>query len=178
MAREAVLVVGLVVLGVLFALAVQVARLRARVLRHERAGAELARTVGTVQGWAANELRALRDELTAAPPALLPEADPEEQRDTVAMPAHAAKPGNDDGDETTFFEPHPPMYATRSPQSGGLGLIRPPAPLAHPDLIGSEDAADEAARPHLGPDETTPPRRGRSAVLVPVFQAAETAERV
>ncbi len=50
--------------------------------------------------------------------------------------------------------------------------LRPPtlAPLAHPDLIGSEDIADEVAYPRLGPEEKTPPRRGREAVLVPVFQ--------
>ena len=44
--------------------------------------------------------------------------------------------------------------------------MRPPAPLAHPDLIGSEDIADEAAPARLGPDELTPPRRGRAAMLV------------
>jgi hypothetical protein len=44
------------------------------------------------------------------------------------------------------------------------------APLAHPDLIGSEDIADEAAPLHLGPDDKTPPRRGRAAVLVRAFQ--------
>jgi hypothetical protein len=47
------------------------------------------------------------------------------------------------------------------------------APLAHPDLIGYEDIADEAARPRLGPDEVTPPRRGRAAVLVPIFQSGD-----
>jgi hypothetical protein len=54
--------------------------------------------------------------------------------------------------------------------------MRPPAllaPLAHPDLIGSEDHADEAARTRLGPDEQTPPRRGRAALLVPAFLASE-----
>lgn len=66
MAREAVFMVGLVALGALFALAVQIARLRTRVLGQERAGAELSRTVAAVQGWAAQELRALRDELTIA----------------------------------------------------------------------------------------------------------------
>jgi hypothetical protein len=185
MAREAVFVVGLVVLGALFVLAVQVARLRARVLRHERAGAELSRTVGTVQGWATRELRALRDEFTvarvdasaeevlarlttqrAAAPTLLSESGLEDEgpRDTVAMPAPVAKPGNDDGDATTFLDRVPPMYAKRSP------LMRPPAPLAHSDLIGSEDAAEEAALSPLDPDELTPPRRGRSAVLVPAFR--------
>jgi hypothetical protein len=44
------------------------------------------------------------------------------------------------------------------------------APLAHPNLIGSEDIADEAAPLHLGPDDKTPPRHGRAAVLVRAFQ--------
>jgi hypothetical protein len=159
---QAVFGVGLVVLGALFAFAVQVERLRARVLRHERGRAELARTVATVQGWAAQELRALRDEFTvervAAEAGL--EDDPEDRRDTVAMPAPTAKPGNDDGDETTFLERAPPMYATRSP------LIRPPAPLDQADLSGSDDVPS-----HLDPEEKTPPRRGRSALLLPAFQA-------
>jgi hypothetical protein len=158
-------------------------RLRARVLRRERAAAELARTVATVQGWATRELSALRDEFTVArvdasaeaalarPPESGLEDDPEDRRDTVAMPAPAAKPSNDDGDETTVLEREPPMYAARSP------LMRPPAPLADPDLTGSEDAAEEAALSPLDPDETTPPRRGRSAVLVRAFRPFETQER-
>jgi hypothetical protein len=88
----------------------------------------------------------------------------DEQRDTVAMPA--PKPSNDDGEATSVLDPDPPMYAPRS------APMRPPAllaPLAHPDLIGSEDHADEAARSRLGPDEQTPPRRGRASLLVPVF---------
>jgi hypothetical protein len=40
-------------------------------------------------------------------------------------------------------------------------------------LIGCEDVADEAARPRLGPDEKTPPRRGRAAVLVPAYREPE-----
>ena len=62
------------------------------------------------------------------------------------------------------------MYAQRS------RLIRPPAPrepLSHPDLIGSEDAAEETANSHLGPEEPTPPRRGRAALLVPAFRTPE-----
>jgi hypothetical protein len=115
-----------------------------------------------VQGWAAKELRALRDEFTpervAAEAGL--EDETEDRRDTVAMPAPAAKPGNDDGDETTFLERVPPMYAKRSP------LIRPPAPLDHADLNGSDDVPSP-----LDPDEKTPPRHGRSALLLPAFQA-------
>jgi hypothetical protein len=45
------------------------------------------------------------------------------------------------------------------------------APLAHPDLIGSEDIADEALR--LGSEDKTPPRHGRAAVLVRAFRAPE-----
>jgi hypothetical protein len=48
--------------------------------------------------------------------------------------------------------------------------MRPPAPLDDPDLIGSEDIADEVARSNLGPDDKTPPRRGRTAMLVPVYR--------
>ena len=185
MRLEAVLVVGLIVLGALVALAVHVAWLRARVLRHEHSNAELSRSIATVQGWAAVELRALRHEFTVArvdasaavalaqlerrreavpAPPPEPEDDPEERRDTVAMPAPAAEHGDDDGEETAFLDPLPPMYASRSP------LIRPPAPLAHSDLSDSEDAADEAARAHLDPEEKTPPRRGRSALMVPAFR--------
>jgi hypothetical protein len=47
------------------------------------------------------------------------------------------------------------------------------APLAHPDLIGSEDIADEAASLRLGPEDKTPPRRGRAAVLLRVFKGPE-----
>jgi hypothetical protein len=47
------------------------------------------------------------------------------------------------------------------------------APLAHPDLIGSEDIADEAAPMRLGPEDKTPPRHGRAAVLVRAFQGPE-----
>jgi hypothetical protein len=114
MAREAVFMVGLVALGALFALAVQIARLRTRVLGHERAGAELSRTVAAVQGWAARELRALRDEFTgarvdaSAAPGRPPEPDDDEPRDTLAMLAPASparRSSNEDGEETTFLEP-------------------------------------------------------------------------
>jgi hypothetical protein len=47
------------------------------------------------------------------------------------------------------------------------------APLAHPDLIGSEDIADEAAPLRLGPEDKTPPRHGRAAVLMRAFQGPE-----
>jgi hypothetical protein len=143
------------------------------------------RLAAAAQAQSVTELRALRDELTtarveksataigarraekraeaAASPSEATE-EPEEPRDTVAMPA--PKPSND-GDATTVFDLDPPVYAPR------LAPMRPPAllaPLAHPDLIGSEDHADEAARSRLGPEELTPPRRGRASVLVPAFQ--------
>jgi hypothetical protein len=63
-----------------------------------------------------------------------------------------------------------------TPGSSAVPLIMdapPRAPLAHADLIGSEDIADEAARPRLGPEDKTPPRRGRAAVLVPAFRGPE-----
>jgi hypothetical protein len=192
MAREAVFMVGLVALGALFALAVQIARLRTRVLGHERAGAELSRTVAAVQGWAAQELRALRSEFTVtrvdasaarvteqraqkrvATAETTPELEdsPEDPRDTVAMAAPETPTAPPDDEEaTTVFDRDPPRYAAR------FRTLRSPAPrepLAHPDLIGCEDIADEANRLHLGPDETTPPRHGRAALLVPAFRGPE-----
>ena len=171
--------VGVVVVGALMlvVLAVHVARLRARVKRLERkatpaevharlAAAEQGQTrlafevqtqsrlAAAAQAQGVTELRLLRDEFTTAR---------DEPRDTVAMPA--PRPSND-GEAKAGFDPDPPMYAPR------LVPMRPPAllaPLAHPDLIGSEDVADEAARSRLGPDEQTPPRRGRASLLVPVF---------
>ena len=180
MQREAgfVVVVVVAVLVAIVGLVVHLARLRERVRRLERkatpaevmsrlAAAELgqtrlafemqtqARLAGAAQVQRVTELRALRDEFTTAR---------DEPRDTVAMPA--PRPSND-GEAKAGFDPDPPMYAPR------LVPIRPPAllaPLAHPDLIGSEDHGGEAARTRLGPDEQTPPRRGRAALLVPVFQ--------
>lgn len=213
MVKEAVFaVVGLVVLGVLLALAVRHARLAAQVRRLERDGAELSRTIAAVQGWAAKELRAVRGEFTVsrvndsaadvlarrpkksprpAPMPVVLEDDPEEARVTIAMPEPTPRSGSgpvlemvpsyDDApseDETTHVAQRasgifdePPMYAPRPAQR--TEAIRPPAPLAYPDLIGCEDMADETARPRLGPDEKTPPRRGRATVLVPTYHAPE-----
>ncbi len=175
-------------------LTTRVARIRSRVGRLEREHGELSRTVAAVQGWAEQQLRAVRSEFTvarvndsatrvlelraqkrvdsAAPLAAAEseEEELEENRDTIATPAtvlSVPKPSDEDGEETTFFTPDPPLYASRS------ALMRPPAPLAYPDLIGSEDAAEEAAHPHLGPDETTPPRHGRAAMLVAAYPASE-----
>lgn len=184
------------------ALSREVMRLRARGQRRDRDVMELSRTVATVQGWAAQEFRALRSEFTvarvndsavevmarraearearapsAASVAQLPalEDDPDEQRDTVAMPAPetlTAPHDDDDDDEdaTSLFDREPPIYAAR------FLTLRSPAlrpHLAHPDLIGCEDIADEADRAYLAPDETTPPRRGRAALLVPTFRGPE-----
>ena len=148
------------------------------------------RLAAAAQAQGVTELRLLRDEFTSArveqsataigarraekraeaavlPSELRDAADAADvQRDTVAMPA--PKPSNDDGEATSVLDPDPPMYAPRS------APMRPPAllaPLAHPDLIGSEDHGGEAARSRLGPDEQTPPRRGRASLLVPVFLA-------
>jgi hypothetical protein len=180
------------------ALSREIMRLRARGQRLDRDVVELSRTLAAVQGWAAQELRAVRGELnvarvndsaaevmarraearearaaSTASTAQLPELDddPDEQRDTVAMPAPGtptAPPGDEDA--TSVFDRPPPLYAARHL------TMRPPAPrepLAHPDLIGCEDIEDEADHPYLAPDETTPPRRGRAALLVPAFRGPE-----
>ncbi len=185
-------VFALVVLLALAALAARTARLHTRERRLTRDIVELSRTVAAVQGWAAQEFRAVRDEFTVArvnesaarvmaqraqERVATAEATPEleddldEQRDTVAMAAPetpTAPP--DDEDATTVFDREPPLYAAR------FLTLRSPAPrppLAHPDLIGCEDIADEANHPHLGQDEMTPPRRGRAALLVPAFRGPE-----
>ena len=182
-------------IALFFALSREIMRLRARGRRIDRDVVELSRTLATVQGWTAQELRTVRGELnvarvndsaaevmarraeareagaasTAQPPEL--EDDPEEQRDTVAMPAPETPDAPpDDEDATSIFDREPPLYAARH------RTMRPPAPLeplAHPDLIGCEDIDDEADHPYLAPDETTPPRRGRAALLVPAFRGPE-----
>ena len=179
-----VLVVVVAVVVALVLLTMQVARLRERVRRLERkptpaelmsrlAAAELgqtrltfelqtqARLAAAAQAQSVTELRALRDELTSARVEQsntaigAPRADEhaeadaaDEQRNTVAMPAPT------------------------SPASTPVRPLAFLAPLTDPDLIGSEDIADEAARSRLGPEELTPPRRGRATMLVHVFQAA------
>ena len=122
-------VVGLIVLGVVVVLAVRGERLRARVRRLESNGAAESRNVATVQGWAAQEFRAVRGEFNvarvnhsaaevmarrkakragAAGPPLAPDDDPEEQRDTVAMPPPSGpvlKLVDEDGDATNVLDP-------------------------------------------------------------------------
>jgi hypothetical protein len=174
-----VLLVLLVAQGML---TMRVARIRSRVGRLEREHGELSRTVATVQGWAEQQFRAVRGEFTVArvndsaarirelrankpqtPPASPspPEDDLEDRRDTIAAP----DPRNDDGDVTSVIDSAPPLYAARAL-----------APLEYPDLIGAEDIADEAAHPHLGPDEKTPPRRGRAAMLIATYPVADVSE--
>jgi hypothetical protein len=85
------------------------------------------------------------------------------------MQAQGAAPGpSDDGEAPSALTSNPPMYAQRPIMAAPTR-----APLAHPDLIGSEDIADEAAPARLGPDEQTPPRRGRASVLVPSYREPE-----
>jgi hypothetical protein len=166
------------------------ARLAAAELGQTRLAFEVqtqSRLAGAAQAQSVTELRALRDEFTTARVDKSATAigvcraekrakaasehsesteEPDEQRDTLAMPAPKLR--NDDGEATSILVPDPPMYAPRSAPTRPPALL---APLAHPDLIGSEDHADEAARSRLGPEELTPPRRGRAALLVPVFLA-------
>jgi hypothetical protein len=178
------IIVFLVLLLAQAVLLLRVARIRSRVGRVEREHGELSRTVAKVQGWAEQQLRAVRGEFTvarvndsadrvrdlrahrrpvAAAPSAPPEEDPEATRDTIATPDL----GDDDNAVTRVFDSEPPIFALRPT------VMRPPAPLAYPDLIGAEDIADEAVHPHLGPDEKTPPRRGRAAMLVASYPESE-----
>ena len=58
-----VAVFALVVLGLIVALVIRTARLRARVRRLERDGTQLSRTVANVQRWAEQQLCAIRGRL-------------------------------------------------------------------------------------------------------------------
>lgn len=166
-------------------LAVHLVRIRARVRHLERESADLSRSLAAVQEWAAKELTFVRGELTvtrlnesaaqikahraekrATSAVSPPEADDAEgQRETLAMPALATPAAGDD-EATRAVYPRPPTYARRA-------LASPPAPLAHPDLIGSEDIADEVSPTRLGPEDITPSRHGRGTMLVPVFRGPE-----
>jgi hypothetical protein len=82
--------------------------------------------------------------------------------------AKVAAPGpkvHGDDDETTTVL-NPPRYAGRATGNPTV------EPLAHADLIGSEDISDEAARPSSGPDEETPPRPRRGRVLVEIYNGS------
>ena len=165
-----VVVVLVVLLLAQVILTLRVARIRSRVGRAERAQGELSRAVGTVQGWAEQQFRAVRGEFTVA--RVNDSADRVLELRARKRPASAAPPApwEEDLEATrdTIAEPDPcPIYALRPT------VMRPPAPLAYPDLIGAEDIAEEAAHPHLGPDEKTPPRRGRAAILVATYPESE-----
>ena len=88
------------------------------------------------------------------------------QESARGRPATPAPKLRDDDGETTAVL-NPPRYAARE------RVESPRARLAHPDLIGSEDIAEEAARPPLGPEDQTPPRRGRTAILLEVYKGTE-----
>ncbi len=132
MEREAVFVV--VWLLVLAVIVVQEARLRARLDRLERATPRLVQAITDVQGWAEQELLAVRSAFTIA------DDEPQGPRDTLATPAPVTagatgpKPGDDDGEATRIMDGAPLMLGERLP------TIRPPAPLAEP-------AYSDATRP-------------------------------
>ena len=164
------------------ALAAHLVWVRARVHRLERESVDLSRALAAVKAWAAKELTSIRGELAVsrvnesaarikahraekrAAAASPPEADDADgQRDTLEMSAPATLAAALDDDEATrVLDPRPPTCVRRAT-----------APLAYRDLIGSEDVADEVAFVHLGPEDKTPPRRGRAAVLVPAFHGPE-----
>jgi hypothetical protein len=75
------------------------------------------------------------------------------RREVVPVVVKAAPKPSDDGETTSALASDPPRYAPRS-----VALRPPPllAPLADPDLIGSEDQAEEAVRHRLGANEPTP----------------------
>jgi hypothetical protein len=78
--------------------------------------------------------------------------EPPTRRDAVAVgPRTASRPSDDDGETTSALASGPPMYAARKALSASTR-----EPLADPDLIGSEDQAEEAGRHRLGADEPTP----------------------
>jgi hypothetical protein len=77
---------------------------------------------------------------------------PSTRREAAPVVVQAApKPSDDDGETTSALASDPPMYAARQ-----VLLASTRAPLADPDLIGSEDQAEEAAGRRLGADEPTP----------------------
>jgi hypothetical protein len=173
--RAAVQAIALVVVLVILLVAqailtLRVARIRSRVGRVERAHGEVSRAVATVQGWAEQQLRAVRGEFTVA--RVNDSADRVLELRARKRPASAAPPApwEEDLEATRDTIATPdlcPIYALRPT------VMRPPAPLAYPDLIGAEDIAEEAAQLHLGPDEKTPPRRGRAAMLVATYPESE-----
>jgi hypothetical protein len=158
-------VFAFVVLGLIVALLIRTARLRA---------------VANVQGWAQQELRAVRGELAvsrmndsaaeilvqeaqtrAALPAPPPEADddPEDRRETIAMPA--------------------PTEPART-RDEGSGQVLEMVPSYSDDTTNEDEATHVAPRSArvLKEPKTYDPRptelsqrRGRAAILVPTFRA-------
>ncbi len=137
MVQPVYVVFGFVSMGALLALAVLLARLRARVRRVERNGRDLSRTVATVEGWADKELNGLRGQVTAihvnqtagaigerlahkrAQPSAEPPRPEEEDRPTLEMvPSYGDDAPSED--EATHVAPRsarlfddPPTYAPR-----------------------------------------------------------------
>jgi hypothetical protein len=167
-------VFALLVLASVVALVVRTARLRARVRRLEREGAQLSRTVANVQGWAQQQLGAVRCELSvarmneaavilvddarklAAPAAPPVDEDPEATRDTLAIPA--------------------PTPRARS------GQVLEMVPSYPDDTVGEEEPTEVDTRSAGGLKEATrydprpaelSHRQGRAAILVPTFRAPD-----
>jgi hypothetical protein len=150
---------------------------------------ELKALRGEVTAIHVNQTAAQLGEGSASKQAPLTSAQPmlEEDRPTLEMVAAPLESASIEDEEThvaprpvsIFDADDPPMCGQRPEPPPPRRPRRtepmrpPPAPLAHTDLIGSEDIADEAARARLGPDELTPPRRGRAAVLVPTYREPE-----
>ena len=167
-------VFALLVLASLVALVVRTARLRARVRRLERDGAHLSRTVANVQGWAQQQIGAVRGELSvarmndaavivvedarkpAAPAARAVDEDPEATRDTLAIPA--------------------PTPRAR------YGQVLEMVPSYPDDIVGEDESTEVAPRSAGGLKEATrydprpadlSKRQGRAAILVPTFRAVD-----
>ena len=171
-----VAVFALLVIGLVAALLFRTARLRARVRRLEREGAQLSRTVANVQGWAQQQLGAVRGELAVfcmndsaadivvqaaqkrSPSPALPsevDDDPDATRETIAMPA----PRGHSGQVLEMV----PSYSDRADgeeeevtQSGAR----------------SARLLKEPKRYDPRPADLSQ-RQGRAAILVPAFRTAD-----
>ena len=166
-------VVELVELGMLLVLVVWVARLRARGRRMAREVNDLSRTVTTVEAWAVQEIRALRDaqrvdasavaileqiqQARAASPARAPKPDdePNARRELGASSERAAlelpalEPELKEEDDDAKATPH----ASRAPGRTGTTLLGFPVPLvlaqdgALPEPDDEEEKRDTVATP-------------------------------
>lgn len=148
-------VFALIVLASLVALVVRTARLRARVRRLEREGAQLSRTVANVQGWAQQQLGAVRCELSIA---RINDAAVMIVEDTrkLAIPA--------------------PTPRARS------GQVLEMVPSYADDTAGEDEPTEVDPRAAGGIKEATrydprpaelPHRQGRAAILVPTFRSPD-----